>query len=195
MSTHHEFPKTTVKQFVLALLGGLFAPALVFFLIYKMMVGIQATHIEDSSSTATETSVVERIKPVAEVNLSANGGGATQQKSGEEVVQAICAACHAAGALGSPKIGDNGAWSPRIGQGYETLVKHAIEGIRMMPARGGNPDLTDFEVASAVAYMANKSGANFKAPEPPAAPEAAAPAAAAPEAAAPAEAAAPVPAK
>ena len=195
MSTHHEFPKTTVKQFVLALLGGLFAPALVFFLIYKMMVGIQATHIEDSSSTATETSVVERIKPVAEVNLSANGSGATQQKSGEEVVQAICAACHAAGALGSPKIGDNGAWSPRIGQGYETLVKHAIEGIRMMPARGGNPDLTDFEVASAVAYMANKSGANFKAPEPPAAPEAAAPAAAAPEAAAPAEAAAPVPAK
>lgn len=195
MSTHHEFPKTTVKQFVLALLGGLFAPALVFFLIYKMMVGIQATHIEDSSSTAAETSVVERIKPVAEVNLSANGGGATQQKSGEEVVQAICAACHAAGALGSPKIGDNGAWGPRIGQGYETLVKHAIEGIRMMPARGGNPDLTDFEVASAVAYMANKSGAKFKAPEPPAAPEAATPAAAAPEAAAPAEGAAPAPAK
>jgi len=191
MSTHHEFPKTTVKQFVLALLGGLFAPALVFFLIYKLMIGIQATQIEDSNSTAAEASVVERIKPVAEVNLSANGGGATQQKSGAEVVQAICAACHAAGALGSPKIGDNGAWGPRIAQGYETLVKHAIEGVRMMPARGGSPDLSDFEVASAVAYMANKSGANFKAPEPPAAPEAAAPEAAAPEAAAPAEATAP----
>jgi mono/diheme cytochrome c family protein len=46
------------------------------------------------------------------------------------------------------------------------LVKHAIAGIRQMPARGGNPDLTDTEVAGAVAYMANQAGANFKAPEP-----------------------------
>lgn len=191
MSTHHEFPKTTVRQFVLALLGGLFAPALVFFLIYKMMVGIQATHIEDGDTSAADAAVVERIKPVAQVNLSESGSGPREQKSGEQVTQEICAACHASGALGSPKIGDNGAWSPRIGQGYETLVKHAIEGIRQMPARGGSADLSDFEVASAVAYMANKSGASFKAPEPPAAPEAAA----APEATAPAEAAAPVPAK
>jgi cytochrome c5 len=63
--------------------------------------------------------------------------------------------------MGSPKIGDKSAWEPRIAQGYETLIKHAIEGIRMMPARGGNPDLTDGEVASAVAYMANQAGAKF----------------------------------
>ena len=87
----------------------------------------------------------------------------------------------------SPKIGDNGAWAPRIAQGYDTLVKHAIEGVRMMPARGGSPDLTDYEVASAVVFMANKSDATFKAPEPPAAPEAAVPAEAAPAEAAPAK--------
>jgi cytochrome c5 len=81
------------------------------------------------------------------------------------VVMAVCSACHAAGALGSPKIGDKAAWGPRIAQGYETLIKHAIEGIRSMPARGGNPDLTDNEVANAVAYMANQAGANFKSPE------------------------------
>lgn len=188
MSTHHEFPKTTVKQFVLATLGGLFAPALVAFLIYKLVVGIQATHIEEENAVAQDTAVAERIKPVAEVNLAAAGGGAAQQRGGEEVVKAICSACHASGALSSPKIGDNAAWAPRIAQGYETLVKHAIEGVRMMPARGGSPDLTDFEVTSAVVYMANKSGATFKAPEPPAAPEAAAPEAAADDAAAPAEA-------
>jgi cytochrome c5 len=67
------------------------------------------------------------------------------------------------GALGSPKIGDKSAWGPRIAQGYETLVKHAIAGIRSMPARGGNAELTDGEVAAAVAYMANQSGASFKA--------------------------------
>lgn len=176
MSTHHEFPKTTVKQFVLALLGGIFAPALVAFLIYKLVAGIQATHIEDADPAAAEASVTERIKPVAEVNLASSGGGAAQQKSGEQVVQAICAACHGSGALGSPKIGDSSAWGPRIAQGYDTLVKHAIEGVRMMPARGGSPDLTDHEVAVAVVYMANKSGASFKEPAAPAAPAAEAPA-------------------
>lgn len=175
MSAHHDFPKTTVRQFVLALLGGLFAPALVFFLIFKMMAGIQATHIEDSDPAIADAKVLERIKPVAEVNLSDNSGPRVE-KSGEQVVQEICAACHASGALGAPKIGDKGAWGPRLGQGYDTLVKHALEGVRQMPARGGNPDLTDTEVAGAVVFMANQSGAGFKAPAPVAAPEAAAPA-------------------
>ena len=53
---------------------------------------------------------------------------------------------------------------PYVYSGYETLVKHAIAGIRSMPARGGNAELTDGEVANAVAYMANQAGANFKAP-------------------------------
>jgi cytochrome c5 len=195
MSTHHEFPKTTVKQFVLATLGGLFAPALVAFLIYKLVAGIQATHIEDADPAAAEAAVAERIKPVAEVNLASAGGGAAQQKSGEQVVQAVCAACHGSGALGSPKVGDSSAWGPRIAQGYDTLVKHAIEGVRMMPARGGSPDLTDHEVAMAVVYMANKSGASFKEPAAPAAPAAEAPADAAAAAPAPESAPAAAPAE
>ncbi len=80
------------------------------------------------------------------------------------MVKAVCAMCHATGLMGSPKIGDKAGWEPRIKQGYETLVKHAVEGIRSMPARGGNPGLSDDEVARAVAYMANQSGADFKAP-------------------------------
>ena len=53
---------------------------------------------------------------------------------------------------------------------YDTLLKHAIEGIRAMPAKGGNPDLDDVEVARTVVYIANKSGAKFKEPDVPAAP-------------------------
>ena len=67
--------------------------------------------------------------------------------------------------MGAPKLGDAGAWSARIAQVYETLTKHAIEGIRSMPARGGNSSLTDSEMAKAVAYMANQAGADFKAPD------------------------------
>ena len=69
--------------------------------------------------------------------------------------------CHAAGLMAAPKFGDNAQWEPRIAQGYDTLVSHAVKGIRNMPAKGGNPALSDAEVAGAVKYMANASGAKF----------------------------------
>ncbi len=104
--------------------------------------------------------MAESVKPVAEVEV-AKEEAAHVEKSGEEVVKAVCSMCHAAGLMQAPKIGDSGQWGPRIAQGYETLVKHAVEGIRSMPARGGNAELTDNEVAGAVAYMANQAGAKF----------------------------------
>jgi len=184
MSAHdHDFPKTTVSQVILALLGGLLMPVLVIILLVKLVLGIQATHIEDRDPAVANAREVERIKPVGEVSM-AGSGGPHVDKAGDKVVQESCAACHATGALGAPKIGDKSAWGPRIAQGYDTLVKHALAGIRQMPARGGNAELTDTEVAAAVAHMANQAGAGFKAPEP--APVAETPAAAA-EAAAPAK--------
>lgn len=165
MSDHkYDFPKTTVRQVVLAVLGGLFAPLLVIVMIVRLLIGIEATHIPDTDTKVANAKVEERIAPVAKVEVGAVEAGPHVDKSGEEVVKGVCSACHAVGALGSPKIGDKASWAPRISQGYETLVKHAIEGIRSMPARGGNAALTDKEVAGAVAYMANQSGASFKAP-------------------------------
>lgn len=156
----HDFPPTTVGQFVLALLGGLIAPLLVIVMLVNMVLDISDSHIVDEPK-AVAAKAEENLKPVAEVNVSEAASGPHADKSGEEVVKAVCSACHAVGALGSPKIGDKSAWGPRISQGYETLVKHAIAGIRAMPARGGNPELTDVEVGRAVAYMANQSGASF----------------------------------
>ena len=89
-------------------------------------------------------------------------GSASGGKSGEEVYKAVCLMCHQAGMLNAPKFGDTQAWAPRIAQGYEVLVQHAIKGIRSMPAKGGNASLSDNEVAGAVLYMSNSSGANFK---------------------------------
>lgn len=167
MSAHdHDFPKTTVTQFVFALLGGLFAPGLVIFMIIKLVLGFQATQLVDSDPVVAAAKVVERIRPVAEVTLADANAGPHVDKPGEQVVKEVCSACHAIGALGSPKIGDKAAWAPRLAQGYDTLVKHAVEGIRSMPARGGNAELTDTEVAGAVAHMANQAGASFKAPVP-----------------------------
>jgi cytochrome c5 len=111
-------------------------------------------------------------------------------QSGQAVYTAVCVACHGTGAVGAPKVGDAGAWSARISEGYDTLVQHAIQGIRAMPAKGGNPDLDDVEVARAVVYMANQGGAKFKEPAAPATAASAASTASTAGAAAPAAAAA-----
>lgn len=172
---HHDFPKTTVSQVVLATVGGLLAPLLVIFLIVKLVMGINDSHIPDEAPEVAQAKVEERIAPVAEVDVVAVDA-VKVTLSGDVVYQQNCLACHGSGAMGAPMFGDKGAWAPRIAQGYETLVKHAVEGIRMMPAKGGNANLSDAEVANAVVYMANEAGAKFKVAEA-AAPVAEAPAA------------------
>ncbi|KQQ88326.1 cytochrome c5 family protein [Massilia sp. Leaf139] len=131
--------------------------------------------------------VAQRLRPVAEEGFILRDANAPKVlQAGGAVYTAVCAACHASGAAGAPKTGVAGDWTARLAQGYDTLVKHAIEGIRAMPAKGGNPDLDNVEVERAVVYMANQSGAKFKEPAvpAPAAPVAAAAAAAGTETAA-----------
>ena len=89
-------------------------------------------------------------------------------KTGEQVFAAQCTACHTAGALGAPKLGDADAWGPRIKSGFDALLHSALAGKGQMPPQGGG-DFTDFEIARAVVYMANKGGAKFAEPAAPAA--------------------------
>lgn len=88
----------------------------------------------------------------------------TPERSGKEVVEAVCAGCHASGAKGAPKIGDKNAWSKRASQGLTSLTQNALKGIRGMPAHGGSPKLTDLEIGRAVAYMVNQSGGKWTEP-------------------------------
>jgi cytochrome c5 len=85
-----------------------------------------------------------------------------EKRSGEQVYQQTCAACHDTGAAGAPKIGDKAAWAPRIKEGKRMMVKMAIKGIRGMPPRGGNPALSDEDMERAVVYLLNQSGGKFK---------------------------------
>ena len=81
---------------------------------------------------------------------------------GESVYNTACMACHNAGIAGAPKIGDSEDWSARMTQGMEILIEHAIQGYQgeagVMPAKGGNPALSDEEVTAAVQYMVDNSG-------------------------------------
>lgn len=73
--------------------------------------------------------------------------------AGKQVFTQNCAACHSTGALGAPKLGDKAAWAPRLSHGVTTLDQHALHGFKAMPAKGGNPRLSDADVQSAVGYM------------------------------------------
>lgn len=79
-------------------------------------------------------------------------------EQGREIWLGTCGNCHARGVAGAPLIGDTAAWAPRIVQEPAVLHAHAIDGYvgpdgTMMPARGGNPSLTDAQVRAAVDYM------------------------------------------
>jgi cytochrome c5 len=184
---HHETAIRTPKQLIAAVAAAFLVPIITIVLIVQFV-----THSKKygaGSDSEKPEAVAERLKPVADQGFTLRDANAPKQlQSGAEVFKAVCSACHATGAAGAPKVGDTASWSPRIAQGYDTLVQHALHGIRAMPAKGGNPDLDDIEVARAVAYMADQAGAHFKEPEAKAAPATsnAAPAASAPAQPAPA---------
>jgi cytochrome c5 len=101
-------------------------------------------------------------EPVAQVEVDDQSESSTDKViDAKQIIAANCAMCHEGGLMGAPKIGSEEQWAPRIAQGKDTLVSHAINGIRTMPARGGNAKLSDEEVAAAVIDMANAAGANF----------------------------------
>ena len=184
----HESVIRTPKQLIAAILAGFLIPIICIVLLVEYVTN--NNRVGAGSAGQTPEAIAERIKPVSDEGFTFRDVNAPKQlQAGTEVYKAVCASCHDSGAAGAPKVGDAATWAPRIGQGYETLLKHAVEGIRAMPAKGGNPDLDDVEVARAVVMMANQSGAKFKEPEvktatpaPAQAADAAAPAAAAPAA-------------
>lgn len=186
-SQDNTYKSSTIGQLLLVIPGTILAFTLLISLIAKTSGVVGAPAAEPAAAAVAK--VEENIKPVAAVQLATADAGPHVDKNGEEVVKAVCSMCHAAGLMNAPKIGDKAAWAPRIAQGYDTLISHAINGIRSMPAKGGNAALSDGEIANAVAHMANLGGANFT---PPKAKDAAAPAdsAAAPTPAPTAEAAA-----
>ncbi len=162
---HHDSLIKTPKQLIVTVLAAFLVPIVVIALLVSYVVSARKTGA--GSEGMTKQSVSERIAPVAKFEL-VDASAPRTLKSGEDVFKAVCTTCHTAGIAGAPKVGDNGAWAPRIAEGAATLYEHAIKGYQgkagAMPAKGGNSDLDDVEVERAVVYMTNLSGG--KLPEP-----------------------------
>lgn len=131
--------------------------------------GMLMTHRTHAVIDRTLDSVLKRFAiptifalttSIAPVTAAAQG----VERSGKDVVEESCFACHGSGANGAPKIGDKQAWAKRASQGLTGLTKNALNGIRQMPPHGGNTNLTDTEIERAITYMVNQSGGNWTEP-------------------------------
>jgi cytochrome c5 len=175
----HESAIKTPRQLLITVVLAFLIPIAVIILLVNLVGSSIRTGA--GSDSQSEESIARRIQPVAGFKL-VDADAPKVFKTGEQVYQSTCSACHGTGVAGAPKFGDKDAWAKFIKQGYEDLVKNAIHGIGAMPPKGGNASLDDFEVARAVVYMTNQSGASFEEPKEPAADGAAKPEAAAPAA-------------
>ena len=171
----HTGPIKNPKQLLLAVFFSFVAPILIIVgLVAYVVSGNKPAGTAEGDNMALygvsqdtrDREVAERLKKVGAIEIrDANRPLA----AGDAVFKAQCAACHAPpGIPGAPHLNDAAAWGPRIGQGYATLLDHALHGKGAMPAQGGG-DFEDLEIGRAVVYMANAGGAKFPVPERPAA--------------------------
>ena len=153
--------------------GAILLFLIVFFLIALFVArSIGATAFEAARMAPLE--VEKRIQAIGQVAYGEDGVMAEPEeqpvtvavatlKSGEEVYQTACFACHATGAAGAPVLGNTAAWEPRVAQGMDTLIDHAVNGKgALMPAKGGRPDFSDDEVIAGLEYMLQESGFSAK---------------------------------
>jgi len=117
---------------------------------------------DDANDPLMRNALISRIEPVGAVRTSADdieqaadAGGTTEvaMRSGEELVQGVCASCHAAGVAGAPMLGDEEAWAARREEGLDNLVASVVNGKGGMPARGGS-DYSDEEIRLSVQHIA-----------------------------------------
>jgi cytochrome c5 len=162
---NHEGPIKTPKQLVGAVVASFVIPIVVIIMLANFVNFGGKTGA--GSDGMSEDAVGRRIQPVGRIEIK-DAASAGVLKTGEQVFQAQCSACHATGAAGAPKFGDEAAWGPRIKTGYEALLTSALKGKNAMTPQGGG-DFNATEIGRAVVYMANKAGAKFDEPKAPAA--------------------------
>lgn len=125
----------------------------------KYTVGLMlllSTLAVNASPEADRDAISKRIAPVGQVYVAGAtpvAAVASGPRSGQQVYQAACFACHGTGALDAPKPGDVVAWEPRIAQGFDVMLQKSIAGFNNMPAMGACANCSDDEIAEAIRFM------------------------------------------
>ncbi|HSM22223.1 MAG TPA: c-type cytochrome [Rubrivivax sp.] len=160
----HEGPIKTPKQLIVAVVASFVVPIVAIILLVNY-VDFGAKPSAGSDGLGPEA-VALRLQPIGTVEIR-DASAPRVLRTAEQVYAAQCAACHAAGIAGAPKLGDAAAWAARIATGYEALLTSVLKGKGAMAAQGGG-EYSDYELGRAVVYMANEAGGTLAEPAPPA---------------------------
>jgi cytochrome c5 len=119
-----------------------------------IFVGLSLAFAAQSQDAASDD-IKSRIQPLGKVHVSGAKAetAASGPRSGTQIYNKACIACHSVGVLGAPKFQNAGDWTPRISQGFDTLWQHAIKGFNAMPPKGTCGDCTDDEIKAAIEHM------------------------------------------
>jgi len=130
-----------------------------FLSIITILVFFSSASFANLSGSLSEEAIEKRFNPMFGVHVKNldNSSFVTEKKANKVSPKKIyvknCAMCHNSGLAGAPKRKDKAAWAPRIKQGIDTLLKHAITGINGMPARGNCLSCTDEELLATIKFM------------------------------------------
>jgi cytochrome c5 len=108
-----------------------------------------------NSQEASKDDIQARIQPLGKVHVSCAKAetAAAGPRSGLQVYAKACVACHSVGVLGAPKLQDAADWAPRMAQGLDVMLGHAIKGYNAMPPKGTCGDCSDDEIKAAIEHM------------------------------------------
>ncbi len=146
--------------------------------VFGVIASWASSYADQGRPTGGDLRVADRLAPVGQVRMAHDepvpmmpeesampiAGDPTATADGKGVYGGLCVSCHGSGIPNIPQLGDKTDWAPRIAQGVAVLYDHAINGytgssgmLMPMPAKGGNPALSDAEVQAAVDYMVSKA--------------------------------------
>ena len=145
---HSSFIKTP-QQLITVVLLAFVVPIIGIVMLVQLVVNRPQA---DPAALSPEA-VAARLQPAGKVEFGA-AAGAGAAKSGEQIAQEVCAACHQTGVANAPKTGDKAAWAPRVKSGMAALYASALKGKNAMPPKGGNMGLAEADVRAAVDYLA-----------------------------------------
>lgn len=161
----HEGPIKTPKQLIWTVVAAFVVPVIIIIMLTQFVANKEKPAA--GSDGLGPEATARRIQPIGTIELR-DASAPAVLRTGEQVYQAQCAACHGTGAAGAPKLGDAAAWGPRVTTGYDALLNSALKGKGAMAAQGGG-EFSDYEIGRAVVYMANQGGGKLAEPAAPAA--------------------------
>ena len=134
-------------------------------LVFSILINILSLSLSNVSAGTMQEKIDERIKPVGSLCMAGEPcaaqavarTGLSGPRTGKEIYNSNCVACHASGAAGAPIVDASeaavNAWTPRISKGVGTLFANAIGGINGMPAMGLCMDCKDEDIKATVCHM------------------------------------------